>query len=181
MFTSHQETLTVETEEYFAESRGEQASTLTNAAIAEGLEEIARLLPSDARSQGRARMLKEAAQLIRASRQPVPKLIEDDGVEGVHSLGIIYEISGVVTDWVKSGRLPWLERLRAERREELLRLPGIGARLGQELRDLLGIVDLDGLARAARSGELASICGFGPKRVKLIAQLLAARGLIPTG
>ena len=82
-----------------------------------------------------------------------------------------------MTDWVRSGRLPWLERLKAQRREELLHIPGIGARLAQELRDLFGVVDLDGLAEVARSGKLSNVCGFGPKRVKLVSQLLASRGL----
>jgi DNA polymerase (family 10) len=177
MFNSVQDTQAFEADEHFADGTAARASPLDNHAVAAGLEEIARLLPHDARNQGRGRMLTEAAALIRASRRPVRQLIEDDGVEGVHGLGIIYEISGLVTDWVRSGHMPWLERLRAQRRDDLLGLPGIGSRLAQELRDVFGIVDLDGLAKVARSGQLSNVCGFGPKRVKLVADLLAARGL----
>ena len=177
MFTSKQESLAFETEDHFAHSATASAPTLSNQSIAAGLDEIARLLPYDVRNQGRRRMLHAAAGVIRTCHPPVRQLIEDDGVEGLHSLGIIYEICGVVTDWVRTGRLPWLERLKAERKEELLHIPGIGARLAQELRDLFGVVDLDGLAEVARSGKLANACGFGPKRVKLVSQLLASRGL----
>ncbi|MBX7113212.1 MAG: hypothetical protein K1X64_02670 [Myxococcaceae bacterium] len=177
MFTSKQESLAFETEDPFAHSAAVATCTLSNERIAAGLEEIARLLPYDVRNQGRRRMLNAAAGLIRTCHRPVQQLIEDDGVEGLHRLGIIYEIGGVVSDWVRTGQLPWLERLRAQRREELLHIPGIGARLAQELRELFGVVDLDGLAEVARSGKLANACGFGPKRVKLVSQLLSSRGL----
>ncbi len=90
-------------------------------------------------------------------------------------LGIDYELSGVVTDFVRSGRLVWLERLKAQRRDEIAQLPSIGPRLAQELRDVLGVVDLNGLAEVAREGRLANVVGFGPKRIKLVSSILAAR------
>ncbi len=148
---------------------------VTNEGIASGLEEIGRLLPHDVRSHQRRRSLSNAAQLIRSCVQPVTQLIEERGVEGVHMLGIDYELSGVVTDWVRCGRLAWLERLKAQRLEEIARLPSIGPRLAQDLHDVLGVVDLDGLAEVAREGRLANVVGFGPKRIKLVASLLAAR------
>ncbi len=165
-----------EFEEFAAnESTEREASGLSNEKIAVGLEEIARRLPDDARNHGRRRQLGRAAALIRASPRSVASLTEAEGVEGVHQLGIEYELSGIVTDWVRTGRLPWLERLKAEQQAELLKLPNIGPRLARELRDVLGVVDLDGLARAAEEGRLQSVCGFGPKRIKLVAELLAAR------
>ncbi len=148
-----------------------------NEALATGLEEIARLLPQEARNHDRRRSLKRAAELLRTCQGAVHQLVEDHGVEGVHLLGIGYEISGIITDWVRSGRSPMLERLKAQRHEELVQLPSIGPRLARELRDVLGVVDLDSLATVAREGRLSGVCGFGPKRIKLVAGLLAARGV----
>jgi DNA polymerase (family 10) len=146
---------------------------LTNAKLAEGLERIAQLLGS--REQVRCLALKHAAAAIRFSQRPLTERVTDAGVEGVHALGIDYELSGVVTDWVRTGRLWWLERLESRRQRELEGVPGIGPRLARELRDMLGVVDLEGLARAAREGRLSRIYGFGPKRVKMIEAVLAAR------
>lgn len=151
------------------------SAPVSNESIASGLEEIGRLLPHDVRSHQKRRGLAHAAAQIRSCVQPVTQLIEERGVEGVHMLDIDYELSGVVTDWVRCGRLAWLERLKAQRLEEIARLPSIGPRLAQDLHDVLGVVDLDGLAEVAREGRLSNVVGFGPKRIKLVASLLAAR------
>jgi len=155
----------------------DQKSSLSNTAIADGFDEIGRLLPPEGRQGERQRSVLRAAELIRASLEPVVQLVEQRGVEGVHGLGIDYELSGVVTDWVRSGRLMWLERLKSQRKEQVLRLPSIGPRLAQELSDVLGVDDLDGLAEAARAGRLETVCGFGPKRTRLVVGLLAARAV----
>ncbi len=152
-------------------------SALTNDSIATGLEEIARLLPQEARNHERRRVLRRAAESIRNCQTPVTALIEDRGIEGVHMLDICYEVSGVVTDWVRSGRLSWLERLKVQASQELAQLPSIGPRLAQVLREVLGVIDIDGLIEAAREGQLATLCGFGPKRLKMVNALLAARGV----
>lgn len=157
-----------------------EKQSLTNEIIAAGLDEIARLLPQDLRSHDRRRALKRTGEVIRACQGSVVELVENHGVEGVHLLGIGYELSGVVTDWVRTGRLLMLERLKAQRHEELVRLPSIGPRLAQELRDTLGVVDLEGLAEVAREGRLANVCGFGPKRLKMVTSLLAARRFGPS-
>ncbi len=142
-----------------------------NEAIAQGLEAIAALLESDPRRHAVAR----AASLIRESDRPLAPQIHESGLEAVHALGIPYELSGVVTDWVRTGRLRWLEQLEARRREALTELPGIGPRLARELRELLGVRDLEDLADAARDGRLQQIYGFGPKRMKLVTEALFGR------
>jgi len=142
-----------------------------NEAIAQGLESIAALLERDPRRDA----VQQAAALIRARPTPLADEIRESGVEAVHALGIPYELAGVITDWVRTGRLRWLEQLEARRREALTELPGIGPRLARELRELLGIQDLEGLADAARDGRLQQIYGFGPKRMKLVTEALFGR------
>ena len=152
---------------------------LSNEAIAQGLERIAKRLVQDGRPMPRRQSVLRAASEIRATTKPVSAIIDERGVEGVHLLGLNYELSGIVTDWVKTGRLPWLERLEAARQEELARLPGIGPRLAQQLRDLIGVSDLDDLAEAVREGRLKEICGLGPKRMQAVAGVLAGRAHHP--
>ncbi len=140
----------------------------TNDFIARGLESIAELLDDAARAMA----VRRAAALIRGASAPLVDGIRESGLEAVHALGIDWELSGVVTDWVRCGRLYWLEQLQARRRRALASVPGIGPRLAQELREVLGVEDVDGLAEVARDGRLQQVCGFGPKRLKLVMSAL---------
>jgi DNA polymerase (family 10) len=148
-----------------------ETPALTNGEIAHGLERIAALLEHD----GPKVALRRAAALIRGCERALAPEIQDEGVEAVHALGINYELCGVVTDWVRSGRLRWLEQLEARRRDAVARVPGIGPKLATELRDALGIVDLEGLTQAVLDGRLGQMLGFGPKRLKLVTGALLGR------
>jgi DNA polymerase/3'-5' exonuclease PolX len=139
-----------------------------NRELSEGLESIADHLKDEAKR----RAVREAARIIANTHHSVAAAIGESGVEAVHELGINWELSGVVTDWVRSGRLRWLEQLEAREREAVAKLPGIGPKLARELRAQLGICDLPGLADAARDGRLRQAYGFGPKRMKRVADAL---------
>jgi len=147
-----------------------------NPTIAAALERIAELLERDGIDPTPVAAYRRAARIIAGEPRPVAALVEQDGVEALHTLGIGYLISGLVTDWVRSGELPLLERL--ERRHDparcLTRVPGIGPRLANEVKEL-GIASADALGEAARDGRLAGVCGFGPKRIALLRATLRAR------
>jgi DNA polymerase/3'-5' exonuclease PolX len=150
------------------------APAISNAQLAEGLERVAELLEG---ARARREALRRAAAVIRWSAQSVSRCVDQEGVEGVHQLGLDYELAGVVTDWVRSGRLRWLERLEARQHRQLLDLPGIGPKLADDLRQVLGVEDIPSLARALREGQLARVCGFGAKRLKALEAALAVHGL----
>jgi DNA polymerase (family 10) len=177
MFNSTSDSRAFDTDDGTSSELTQRATSprLSNEALASGLDSIAQLLATEGGTFLRREALRRAAALIRACTMSVAQSVDDAGVEAVHGLGINYELSGVVTDWVRSGRLHWLEKLRSHRRNELTHLPGIGPRLAEELRDVLGVVDVDGLAEAARDGRLLNVCGFGPKRLKLVTGVLAGR------
>lgn len=139
-----------------------------NSDLAEGLESIADRLEHAPRRNA----VREAARIIASTTHSVAAAIQESGVEAVHELGINWELSGVVTDWVRSGRLRWLEQLEAKEREAVAKLPGIGPKLASELRQQLGICDLPSLADAARDGRLKQAYGFGPKRMKRVSDAL---------
>ncbi len=146
-----------------------------NASLAAAAERVAALLQSEGGVDGRARTWHEVARAIRTSPRPIVELVEELGVEGVHRLGIDYVTGGMVSDLVRTGRLPLLERLEARCACGTVfeRVPGIGPKLAREVREVLGVESLDGLARAAQDGTLSGICGFGPRRIRLVASLLA--------
>ncbi|MBL8950588.1 MAG: hypothetical protein JNK82_07425 [Myxococcaceae bacterium] len=147
-------------------------SSPSNSTVAAALERIAELLERDGVEPTPVAAYRRAARLIAAEPQPVALRVDTDGVEGLHALGIGYLISGLITDWVRSGELPLLERL--ERRHDpearLRTVPGIGPRLAHEV-NALGITSVDALAEAASEGRLENVCGFGPKRIALLRTL----------
>ena len=110
---------------------------------------------------------------MRASARPISEVVDAEGIEGVHQLGIDYLVGGLVTDLIRTGKLPILDKLerRAASGSVFQRVPGIGPKLACELRQVLGGESLEGLARAARDGALAQICGFGPRRTRMLAAL----------
>ena len=145
----------------------------SNRTIATALERIAELLELEGVEASPVAAYRRAGQAIASSPSPVSQLIEADGVDALHALGIGWWISGLVTDWIRSGELPLLERL--ERRHDpeasLRRVPGIGPKLAHECREL-GIDSVDELAAAAKTGRLQGVCGFGPKRIALLRATL---------
>lgn len=78
-----------------------------------------------------------------------------------------------LTTLVATGRLPWLEELRASlpmALPPLLAIPGLGAkRLGRLHREL-GVADASGLRAACLDGRLASLKGFGPASARRLLQ-----------
>jgi DNA polymerase (family 10) len=149
----------------------------SNLVIANGLDRIAALLERDGAEPTTAAAYRHAAHAIACCPRPASALVEDDGVEGLHELGIGYLISGLIADWVRSGDRPaLLQRLERKHDPEarLQRVPGIGKKLAHEVHEL-GIESVDALAAAARSGQLRQVCGFGPKRIALIRATVASR------
>jgi len=148
-----------------------------NASVAAAAERVAELLEAESGASDRVRLWRRAARAIRASARPIAEVVTEQGIEGVHQLGIDYLVGGLVTDLVRTGRLPLLDKLegRSACGNVFQRVPGIGPRLARELRQVLGVESLEGLARAAQDGTLSGLCGFGPRRTRLLASLATAQ------
>lgn len=72
----------------------------------------------------------------------------------------------VITELAETGQSSYLEQLREQVPEgllELMRVPGLSADKIHRLHAELGIASLADLERAATSGELRTVKGFGPK------------------
>ena len=148
----------------------------TNSTIAAALERIATLLAREGKEPTTVSAYRHASRAVAGSLRPAAELVEEDGVEGLHELGIGYLISGHIVDWVRSGTLALLDQLeqRHDPSLELQRVPGIGPKLALEVREL-GIQSVEELAAAASSGGLSRLCGFGPKRIAAIRALRRSR------
>jgi len=81
----------------------------------------------------------------------------------------------VIIEMLTSGRCGALDRLQGDSPGVLAAVPGIGATLATRIHAELGIETLEELEAAAHDGRLASVAGFGQRRIQAVRDVLATR------
>lgn len=149
-----------------------------NRQIADRLEEAARLLRDQGADPYRVNAYLRAAESVRRWPEPLKDLYLREGVEGLERVpGVGASIARAIRAIVIYGRLPMTDRLRGELDPVtvLATVPGIGRRFADRLHEQLGLSTLEDLEAAAHDGRLATIAGFGEKRLAGIRDSLAQR------
>ncbi len=149
-----------------------------NRLFASLLDEIAVLLTEQHANGFRILSYRNAAKTLRELREPVREILETKGLPGLIALPTIgHSIAGLIDEYLRSGRLAMLDRLRGDEISERLfsTLPNVGPKLAHRIRDQLHIETLPELYAAAQSGRLQEVAGIGRKRADAIRQCLAAR------
>jgi hypothetical protein len=148
-----------------------------NDEVAAALERIADLLEAQDAQPYRVRAYRTAAGTLRQLAPPVAELDAREGRPGLEKLpGVGKSIASLLHEFLRTGRIALLERLEGEVSPEALlaTLPGIGEELAARIHGELGIDTLEELERAAHDGRLEGLGGFGPRRVRLVRDELAA-------
>jgi hypothetical protein len=149
-----------------------------NRDIADRLEEAGWLLRGQGADRFRVNAYLRAAETVWHWPEPLHQVFRERGLNGLEELpGVGPSIARAIRELITRGRLPMLDRLRgaADPLQVLLSVPGVGRRLAERLHDELGIHTLEQLEAAAHDGRLATIAGFGPKRLAGIRDSLAHR------
>jgi len=149
-----------------------------NRQIAGRLEEAARLLHEHDTDPFRVRAYVRAAASVRSWPESLPRIYRSRGIEALEELPAVGpSIARAIRELITRGRLPMLDRLRAasDAATVLASVPGIGRELARRLHDELGIATLEDLEAAAHDGRLATIAGFGEKRLAGVRDSLAQR------
>jgi hypothetical protein len=150
----------------------------SNRDIADRLEEAAALLREQGADRFRVNAYLRAAATIRQCPEPVARIFRAHGLEGLENLPAVGNtIARAIGELIVRGRLPMLDRLRGEvdPTTVLASVPGIGRRLAGRLHEELHINSLEALEAAAHDGRLATLAGFGSKRIAGIRDSLAHR------
>lgn len=150
----------------------------TNEDVAEVLDEVAELLEAQRANRFRVGAYHKAADTLRGSNAMASDILETAGVSGLASLpGIGDSLARLIAEILETGRLGLLERLRGQAAPETLfaTVPGIGPKLAAQIHEDLGIETLEELEAAAHDGRLASVRGFGSRRLLAVAESLAGR------
>ena len=144
---------------------------VTNQEIAALLEEIATLLEQQDANPFRVRAYRTGAATVRKEKKSLATTIETEGADALQALpGIGEGLAGTIAEYVSTGRSRALERLQGEFApvDLLVRIPGIGEELAGRIVEKLGIETLEELERAAHDGRLATVEGFGPRRLETV-------------
>lgn len=156
----------------------EQVRDLGNDAIAQQLEEVAEHLNAQDANPFRVQAYRNATETIRQLKLPVQQILEEQGIDGLMELpGIGQSLAHAIRQFLQTGTLPLLERLRGEYApERILRsVPYLGQEFARRIHEQLGIETLAELERAAWDGRLAQVPGMGRKRIEAIRDSLAGR------
>ena len=150
---------------------------MSNAEIARLFSRYATLLEIDGANVFRVRAYQNAARSLDGLGRSVADMVRD-GEDLTELEGIGADLAGKIEVIVRTGHLEKLDEL--ERRlpaalVELTTVPGLGPKRVKLLYDALDVRGLDDLERAARSGRIAGVRGFGAKTVERILRALEAR------
>lgn len=151
---------------------------LSNAAVADLLEEAADLLEEQTANPFRIQAYRAAAQLLREMSKSVYEILRTEGLDGLERFpGIGQSLARSIEQLTLTGRFGLLDRLRGRREPERLfmTVAGIGPGLAGEIHEQLGIESLQDLEIAAYDGRLATVPGMGQKRLRSVREALAGR------
>ena len=146
-----------------------------NAEIADMFEQLADLLEIREENPFRIRAYRNAARVIRGHARSMAELV-DSGADLAELPGIGADLAGKIATIVHTGKLPLLDQLRAKVPRplvEMTRIEGLGPKRAKALYRALRIRSLEDLQRAARSGRIREIKGFGARTEQLIGQRAA--------
>jgi DNA polymerase (family 10) len=146
-----------------------------NSEIADMFEHLADLLEIREENPFRIRAYRNAARVIRGHSRSMAELV-GSGADLDALPGIGKDLAEKIATIVRTGKLPLLEQVRAKvpaALVEMTRIEGLGPKRAKALYQALRIRSLEDLQRAARSGRIRELKGFGARTEQLIGQRAA--------
>jgi DNA polymerase (family 10) len=148
-------------------------STVEKAQVVRALRDIALLLQLKGENAFRCRAYEIAADRIAGLSEDLATLVAEDRLRELPGIG--EALADKIRELVTSGRLQFLESLRAEFPPgilDLLKIPDLGPRKAAALWRQLGVGDIPSLEAACREGKVSTLKGFGPKsQEKMLAAI----------
>ena len=142
---------------------------MDNQEVAYVLEEMANLMELNGENPFRIRAYYSAARAIETIEETVVELSEASSLDEVRGVG--KKIAVEIEELLASGKIQRHQDLISTVPEGLVEMQGISGLGGKRLRQIyesLGIADIDALAKACVSGEVAELKGFGAKTAQNI-------------
>ncbi len=143
-------------------------------AVAAALAEIGTLLELKGENPFKTRAYHNAARTLEGLAEPLGKLVEEGRLGGIKGIG--EALQDKIQTLVRTGRLPYLEELRASLPAGLLAMlevQGLGPKKVRKLHEELGVDSIESLESACVAGRVAALDGFGEKSQSRILEAIA--------
>ncbi len=141
-----------------------------NAEIADIFERLADLLELEDANPFRVRAYRNAARTIRGYPETMSRLVEKKAdLAELPNIG--EDLARKIATIVRTGKLPLLREIESRtpgQLSDLMKIQGLGPKRVKTLHKELHIRSVDDLGRAARSGKIRELPGFGEKTEKVI-------------
>ncbi len=152
-----------------ADVLADEAADLTNADLARVFHEIGDILEVQGEIAFKTIAYHRAADTI--GRSPVDLVAAYRSGDPPKVSGVGQAISDKIRELVTTGRMAFLDRLRAEvpaSLVELLEIPGLGPKTVRQLHEELGIATMSQLRAAAEEGRIRTVRGLSERTEKMI-------------
>lgn len=139
---------------------------MTNAQIADTLDELADLLEFQGANAFRTRAYRNASRAIRDLSESVASIVADDPKRLQKIDGIGKSTAEKCVALVETGKLQQLEDLLEETPRSVLsmmRVPGVGPKKAAAIYTELGVATLEDLKAACEANKIQALKGFGEK------------------
>ncbi|HEY7969055.1 MAG TPA: DNA polymerase/3'-5' exonuclease PolX [Candidatus Limnocylindrales bacterium] len=154
-----------------ADVLADEVADLTNGDLARAFHEIGDILEIQGEVAFKTIAYHRAADAI--GRSPVDLVAAYRAGNPPKVPGVGQAISDKIAEYVTTGRMAYLERLRTEvpaSLVELLQIPGLGPKTVRQLHERLGILTLGDLEAAARAGRVRTIRGLSERTETMILE-----------
>ena len=148
---------------------------MRNGEIAEAFEELASLYELDGAVVYRVVAYRNAAKAIREAGVSVAEMAKQGRAEELAGVG--KTIAEKIDALLETGSIPSADKLKQRIPSglvEVTRIPGLGPKRAKLLHDELGVNSIEDLRRAAESGQLKDVKGFGKKAEENVLTAFAA-------
>ena len=139
--------------------------------VAAILDEIGTLLELQGENAFRCNAYHNAARALEQLEGDLAELVKAGKLTEIHGVGDT--LRDKITKLVTTGKLPFLDDLRAKTPPgllQMLRVGGLGPKKVKALYNQLGVDDLDKLKAACEAGRVAQLKGFGAKTQQKILE-----------
>ena len=143
--------------------------TKTKLEVSHALSEIARLMELKGENPFKSRSYSNGARIVEQLTEPLEILVEEKRLGDVKGIGEALEQK--ITELVTTGKLEFLENLRAEfpvTLFDLFKVPGLGAKRIRQFYEEEGIDSLDSLKARCEDGSLTHLKGVSDKMIQKI-------------
>jgi DNA polymerase (family X) len=164
-----------------ADVLADEAADLTNGDLARVFHEIGDILEVKGEIAFKTIAYHRAADAI--GRSPVDLVAAYRSGSPPKVAGVGQAISDKITELVTTGRMTFLERLRAEVPASLvalMRIPGLGPKTVKQLHDQLGVMTVGDLEAAAREGRVRELKGLSERTEQLVLEGIERLASQPT-